>query len=412
MDAISYSYADKQAKRIKKFNENPDSASGILTQPSVIQTGETVSIPAGRTAIMANTQINGTVNIDGTMFIPSGATFGDLESQIDLKAPLTSAALVNPTINGVAQSGYSGFKNYVINGNFDIWQRGTATVPALDSETFIADRFYAVISGAAKNLRQITLDANYINKYGLSIDGGVACTSSYISTRLESINTNKLHGKTVTLSCKVFASNASTMTINIDRPISVDTYTSIIPLHSELVTLEAGVNNISFSFTFEEVAPTYGLQIAWLYGALGANDDRVLADIQLEEGSVATPFENRPYGLELSLCQRYYESVMASVNGIAHFINGDYRGPDIAFKVPKRVAPTASPTSIPVNGFALGANGAGINLGGSIEGIACDVNMFTINNIGNYTNLSGAVGGGDFMYSCKAVGYINFNAEL
>ena len=30
-----------------------------------------------------------------------------------------------------------------------------------------------------------------------------------------------------------------------------------------------------------------------------------IAQIQLEEGSVATPFENRPYGLELALCQRY-----------------------------------------------------------------------------------------------------------
>lgn len=32
-----------------------------------------------------------------------------------------------------------------------------------------------------------------------------------------------------------------------------------------------------------------------------------IAQIQLEEGSVATPFEVRPLGLELALCQRYYE---------------------------------------------------------------------------------------------------------
>lgn len=32
-----------------------------------------------------------------------------------------------------------------------------------------------------------------------------------------------------------------------------------------------------------------------------------IAQVQLEEGSVATPFEDRPIGLELSLCQRYYE---------------------------------------------------------------------------------------------------------
>jgi hypothetical protein len=31
-----------------------------------------------------------------------------------------------------------------------------------------------------------------------------------------------------------------------------------------------------------------------------------ITGIQMEVGSVATPFEHRPYGLELSLCQRYY----------------------------------------------------------------------------------------------------------
>lgn len=34
--------------------------------------------------------------------------------------------------------------------------------------------------------------------------------------------------------------------------------------------------------------------------------------IQLEIGSVATPFEQRPYGLELTLCQRYYQRIDAS----------------------------------------------------------------------------------------------------
>lgn len=34
-----------------------------------------------------------------------------------------------------------------------------------------------------------------------------------------------------------------------------------------------------------------------------------VTELQLEEGSVATPFEHRPYGAELALCQRYYEVV-------------------------------------------------------------------------------------------------------
>jgi hypothetical protein len=40
----------------------------------------------------------------------------------------------------------------------------------------------------------------------------------------------------------------------------------------------------------------------------GVIDDYVeVTGVQLEEGPVATPFEHRPYGLELSLCQRYFE---------------------------------------------------------------------------------------------------------
>ena len=48
MDAVSYSNSAKQAKRIKRFIENPDSNSGVLTQPKVIEAGETVTIKSGR----------------------------------------------------------------------------------------------------------------------------------------------------------------------------------------------------------------------------------------------------------------------------------------------------------------------------------------------------------------------------
>jgi hypothetical protein len=63
--------------------------------------------------------------------------------------------------------------------------------------------------------------------------------------------------------------------------------------------------------------------------------------VQLEVGSVATPFERRPYGTELSLCQRYYENV-----GAGHFV-GRATGATTAegglsFVVPKRASPTIS----------------------------------------------------------------------
>ena len=75
MDAISYSYADKQAKRIKKFIENPDSNSGILTQPKVIEAGETVTIKSGRQAILADTIVDGELVIEAgaDVFVPAGS---------------------------------------------------------------------------------------------------------------------------------------------------------------------------------------------------------------------------------------------------------------------------------------------------------------------------------------------------
>ena len=64
MDAVSYSNSAKQAKRIKRFIENPDSNSGVLTQPKVIEAGETVTIKSGRQAVLADTIVEGDLVIE------------------------------------------------------------------------------------------------------------------------------------------------------------------------------------------------------------------------------------------------------------------------------------------------------------------------------------------------------------
>ena len=99
MDIISFNEASTANSRIESFIENPDSTSGIVTVPKVIANGETVTIPAGRVAILPNVQVDGVLNVEGEVFVPSGATFGDLDQRID--------TLNNTTINGVSFDGGS-----------------------------------------------------------------------------------------------------------------------------------------------------------------------------------------------------------------------------------------------------------------------------------------------------------------
>ena len=86
MDAVSYAHSAKQAKRIKRFIENPDSNSGVLTQPKVIEVGETVTIKSGRQAILADTVVNGDLVIEADADVLMLASTGITLDYIVLKS--------------------------------------------------------------------------------------------------------------------------------------------------------------------------------------------------------------------------------------------------------------------------------------------------------------------------------------
>lgn len=82
MDIISFSEAATANSRIEIINANPDSSSGIVTVPKVIASGETITIPAGRIAVLPNVQVDGTLNVEGEVFIPSGATLSGVVEKV------------------------------------------------------------------------------------------------------------------------------------------------------------------------------------------------------------------------------------------------------------------------------------------------------------------------------------------
>ena len=75
MDIIAFNEAATANGRIEKFIENPDSNSGVLTQPKVIEAGETVTIKSGRQAILADTVVAGDLVIEAgaDVFVPAGS---------------------------------------------------------------------------------------------------------------------------------------------------------------------------------------------------------------------------------------------------------------------------------------------------------------------------------------------------
>ena len=362
MDVISFSEAATANSRIEIINANPDSSSGIVTVPKTIASGETVTIPAGRVAVLPNVQIDGVLNIEngGEVFIPSGATFcGVVE-----KVTSTDNAIVrfDGTTGKVQNSGVviddsgnigsgtqtfngfggSGFKNYIINGDMRVAQRGVAPTITTSPTYGKADRFLGYVSEGTSVSGYIeqSLDTNFNSGYrlwlsALSYTNGVWA----IQQRIESFNSKYLNGKKVTVSFRIYHDFGSTraITVTLSKPTSLDNFgsTSIVgSVYTSQPIPTATYTNVTASFTIGSSDATNGLmlQINALSAETATSKNVLIGDIQLEEGSIATPFEHLSYALQYEQCRRYYRRYATQQN-----VN------DLAYKM--RTTPTESGTA-------------------------------------------------------------------
>lgn len=82
-----------------------------------------------------------------------------------------------------------------------------------------------------------------------------------------------------------------------------------------------------------------------------------LSNPQLEAGSVATPFERRPYGTELALCQRYFQAASTAGQLAGTYwlgVSDAFHVPQIALPVVMRASPTM--TVVGLGGSAFWTN--------------------------------------------------------
>jgi hypothetical protein len=153
-----------------------------------------------------------------------------------------------------------------------------------------------------------------------------------------------------------------------------------------------------------------------LYGTVNLIDVQgatwAITGVQLEKGTVATPFEFRPFATELTLCQRYYYQVSAALSA-SHVLGTGYAGGTTTayINIPHPVTMRASPTAI--SNSAVGTFQIGY------LGTATPVTAIAAGALGPYnsalTITTAAVltgGQGVNMTAVSTSAFLGFNAEL
>lgn len=225
--------------------------------------------------------------------------------------------------NGGPVSPLAAGKNAVINGGFDIWQRGTSFTTANNGSTFGPDRWniYRDPGTGGTVSRQTSGLTNFLYSCRVQRDSGTTGTAAiYIWQNFESQMTYPLAGKTIVFSYYAraganFSPSGSVIQAQMitgtgtdqnvlsgytGAAVALDTSQAITTTwtrYSHVITLNSNVTEICPRFY---MAPS---------GTAGANDWFEVTGIQIEVGSVPTTFTRAGGTIanEFSVCQRYYE---------------------------------------------------------------------------------------------------------
>jgi hypothetical protein len=324
------------------------------------------------------------------------------------------------TINSDVQ-----FRNRIINGDMRVAQRGTgATSNGVANSTLVYDTidrwgYWAQDASKFTTAQSSTAPTGFstsaliTSSTALSVSSG---TYYSFAQRIEGFNFADLgfgtaNAKSFTVSFWVRSSvtgtfpfycfnngfqrsYASTFTINSANTWEQKTITVAGDTSGTWVGATGG-NGIEVGFTlacgsnyFQPSANTwsstnYGMGLSGATNFLATNGATLnITGFQLEVGSVATPFERRPYGMELELCQRYYQTYPGVGQGnkvLWSSYGATYNYAIWSFKTTMRISPTVggatmgtleTPSPDAVTAYAAGSNYAAYGYNGSAYGQA------------------------------------------
>jgi hypothetical protein len=329
----------------------------------------------------ANTSNNLTYYFDGV-------TWGTVTTPLPFvskSGDTMTGDLTVPSLNGGA---LAGLRNKIINGDMTIAQRGGQYISNGQTK-FVVDRWSTSV-----------INTNLVAAFNSSFELGVgaygpvdsptylristytakvtpAVTDAYyVAQKIEQVNIKDFmwgsaDAKPVTLSFRVRCSRAGTYSGSLRAGNGTVPYRSCVFTYTVTaadtwqdfsITLPGDPNLGRYDLGTEITVgvavhfdlgsgntyrtPTVGSWVSGNFvGAQGTtdigtvlNETFYLTNVQLETGSIATPFERRPVGLEVSLCQRYYETGRSRLD--AYQLAGAGVGMGITYAVPKRALPT------------------------------------------------------------------------
>ena len=294
-------------------------------------------------------------------------------------------------------------KNLIINGGFDVWQRGTSFSNVND--VYTADRMY-VVSGGGTTGDNVTRQAFTVGQtdvpgeptYYFRFTAGSTSSNKVVHHRIEDVRTGA--GQTVTLSFWGKASTAHNSTIELGQNFGSGGSSQVVP-SSQSYSLTTSWQKFTFNIVLPSISgKTIGtssyLYIAFIRSLPASNVDIDIAQMQLEIGDTATPFENRSYAEELALCQRYcyFLANLSSGSTGDNMVFLARGNSNSAVRVPlmTAVALRASPTI-----YNLGGSGYRVKRGDSNTIVGDTTNAMTVqffspdsNHLVGNVNISGA----------------------
>jgi hypothetical protein len=215
------------------------------------------------------------------------------------------------------------FRNRIINGNFDIWQRGTSfSLSAVP--TYTSDRWRVNYdgTGATRTLSRQTFtlgqtavpgNPKYYLRWAQTVAGSDG-TFNQLEQLIESVLT--FAGQTVTVSFWAQAvSGTPTITMYTGQQFGTggSPSTAVYPANSPTYTLSTSWQYFTWttflpSITGKTLGTNGDDNVSFAFRApSNATGTWNIASVQVEAGSIATPFEVRPYATELALCMRYFQ---------------------------------------------------------------------------------------------------------